>query len=212
MEPDHWIRVKEILAEALEQPSARREEFVRESCDADDALRRDVLKLLESHRRAGQTLSQPLFPLVLSEQPEQAPRFSPSMVLARRFRIIRLIARGGMGEVYEAEDMQLGVRVALKTIRPDIAADVRVLEMFKNEIQTARRVTHPNVWRIYDLAEHSEWSAGGDEEVTIFLTMELLAGKPLSENLKTHGPFSGEEALPLIGQLASALQAAHRAG
>ena len=212
MQSDHWARVKEIFTEALDQSPDAREAFAQRACGADGHLLNDVLKLLDGHSRANGTWSQPLFPLALDERPEQPPRFSPSMLVAQRFRIIRIIARGGMGEVYEAEDLQLGVRVALKTIRPEIAADERVLELFKNEIQTARRVTHPNVCRIYDLAQHSEPVAGQGDEVTIFLTMELLAGETLSERLKSHGPFSREEALPLIRQMAAALQAAHEAG
>jgi serine/threonine protein kinase len=208
----HWARVKEIFTRALDQSPGARGPFARDICGSDSRLLQDVLRLLESHSNASGTLSQPLLPLALAELPEQAPRFSPSMVVARRFRIIRLIARGGMGDVYEAEDLELRARVALKTIRPDIANDHRVLELFKNEIQTARRVTHPNVCRIYDLAQHSEPTASGTEEVTIFLTMELLAGETLSEYLKTHGPFSRDESLVLIRQLAAALQAAHEAG
>jgi serine/threonine protein kinase len=212
MESDHWAHVKEIFTEALGQPPDAREAYAHKACGEDGPLLQHVLKLLEGYSRANGTLSQPLFPLALDERPEQPPRFPPPMVVARRFRIIRLIARGGMGEVYEAEDLQLGVRVALKTIRPEIAADGRVLELFKNEIQTARRVTHPNVCRIYDFAQHSEPVAGQDDEITIFLTMELLTGETLAERLKSHGPFSREEALPLIRQMASALQAAHEAG
>src|SRR5713226_933892 len=172
METDRWARVKEIFTEALDQSPDAREAFVHGACGADGPLLQDVLKLLDGHSRANGTLSQPFFPLALGEQPEQPPRFAPSMLVAQRFRIIRLIARGGMGEVYEAEDLQLGVHGALKTIRPDIAADERVLDLFKNEIQTARRVTHPNVCRIYDLAQHIEQAPGGREQVTIFLTME----------------------------------------
>ncbi len=211
MEPDHWIRVKEILAEALDQTPAAQESFVRDACGADAEVLQSVLKLLHSHHRASGDLSQPLFPAAISEQADRMPRFLPSMVVGRRFQIIRLIARGGIGDIYEAEDEQLGLRVALKTIRPDIARDQRVLNLFKNEIQMARRVTHPNVCRIYDLAEHSE-SAGGSDAVTIFFTMELLAGETLTEYLKTHGPFSREDALPIIGNLAAALDAAHQAG
>lgn len=213
MESAHWARVKEIFTQALDQSPDNRDRFVHGVCGSDKALLQDVLKLMEGHTRASGTLSQPLFPLTLSEIAEQPPRFSPSMVVARRFRIVRLIARGGMGDIYEAEDLELRVRVALKTIRPDIAQDERVLELFKNEIQAARRVTHPNVCRIYDLAQHVEPATGkADGEATLFLTMELLAGVTLSEHLKTHGPFSLEEALPLIRQLALALQAAHEAG
>ncbi|MEO8100079.1 MAG: protein kinase [Acidobacteriota bacterium] len=212
MENNHWERAKEIFSQALDQSPQMREALVRAACGADDALFHDVVRLLDAQRRSSRTLSRPLMSLVLSGPTEEPPRFQAPTVVARRFQILGLIARGGMGDVYAAEDLQLGVRVALKTIRPEIAADQRVLELFKNEIQMARRVTHPNVCRIYDLAEHDEPTADGGNRITFFLTMELLAGETLSEHLKRHGPFSSEDALSIIGQLASALQAAHDAG
>ena len=80
------------------------------------------------------------------------PVFAPDDLLAGRYRIVRFIARGGMGEVYEAEDLELGERVALKTMRADVARTTeRAIERFKREIQLARKVTHPNVCRIFDL-------------------------------------------------------------
>jgi serine/threonine protein kinase len=117
-----------------------------------------------------------------------------------------------MGDVYGAEDLQLRTRVALKTIRPEIAEDQRVLDLFKNEIQMARLVTHPNVCRIYDLAEHDEPATNGTRRLTYFLTMELLTGETLADHLKRNGPLSSELALTIVGQLAAALQAAHDAG
>ena len=119
MHSDHWARVKEVFSDALEQPPEAREAFAREACGGEAGLLPDVLRLLHSHDRANQTLSQPLLPTALEELPEQPARFLPATVVAGRFVIARLIARGGMGKVYEAEDQQLGVHVALKTIRPD---------------------------------------------------------------------------------------------
>src|SRR5438132_10757898 len=80
---------------------------------------------------------------------ERAPELGPGTVLADRYRIVRFLARGGMGAVYEAEDRELGVTVALKTIRPDIAWAASAIERFKREIQLARAVTHPGVCRIF---------------------------------------------------------------
>lgn len=75
-------------------------------------------------------------------------------VLANRFRIVRFIGRGGMGDVYEAEDLELGERVALKTVRPEIAHLDGAIDRFRREIQLARKVTHPNVCRIFDVFRH----------------------------------------------------------
>ena len=128
-------------------------------------------------------------------------------VLAERYRITRFIARGGMGEVYEAEDLELHAPVALKMMRAEMAADPRAIERFKRETHLARRVTHPNVCRIFDVGFVP--SAGLRVP---FLTMELLAGETLSEWLSRIVRLTPEEALPLAGQLAAGLQAAHDAG
>jgi tetratricopeptide (TPR) repeat protein/tRNA A-37 threonylcarbamoyl transferase component Bud32 len=114
-----------------------------------------------------------------------------------------------MGEVYEAEDLELRERVALKTVRPEIAQDERAIERFKREIHLARKVTHPNVCRIFDLGHHQTPLGGGG---ITFLTMELLAGETLSEQLRRTGRLSTADAFPLVAQMASALAAAHSAG
>ncbi len=138
-----------------------------------------------------------------------APRFAPGTTLAGRYRLVRFIAAGGMGEVYAAEDLVLGATVALKTIRLDVAAHGQAMERFRRETLLARRVTHPNVCRIFDLGHHS--SAGLGPDVT-FLTMELLTGETLRERLLACGPLGAEEALPIVAQMAAGLTAAHRAG
>lgn len=129
-------------------------------------------------------------------------------VLARRYRITRFIASGGMGEVYEAEDLHLGVRVALKTIRAEGWVDPGAGERFKREVLLARQVTHPNVCRIFDLGVHEE----ANRPPLTFLTMELLEGETLAERVARRQRLSVDEALPLVEQMAEGLQAAHDAG
>jgi len=80
--------------------------------------------------------------------------FRAGDLVCDRFRVVRFIARGGMGELYEAEDLTLGERVALKTIRPEIAVHKRANQRFRREVQLARKVTHPNICRIFDLFDH----------------------------------------------------------
>ncbi|MFL6193622.1 MAG: tetratricopeptide repeat protein [Thermoanaerobaculia bacterium] len=135
--------------------------------------------------------------------PEE-PSFEPGETIAGRYRVVRFVARGGMGEVYEVDDLELRERVALKTVRSDVARDAIAVERFRREIQLARRVTHPNVCRIFDV--------GSSGEGTIFLTMELLAGETLAQRLRRAGPMAQEEALPVARQIAGALDAAHQAG
>src|SRR5262245_64825726 len=113
-----------------------------------------------------------------------------------------------MGEVYEAQDLDLNERVALKAIRAEIGDDELSRERFKREIQLARKVTHPNVCRTFDSVRHED----GARSDTVIVTMELLRGETLAERLKRTGTMAVDEALPLVDQMASALQAAHDAG
>ena len=143
-----------------------------------------------------------------STRPGGPHSFSPQDVVAGRYRIVRFVAKGGMGEVYLAEDFDLGVRVALKTVRPEVAAEPGVVERFKKEIQLARKVSHTNVCRTFDIGHHQ--AAGGVD--VLFLTMEYLEGETLSHCLESRGRFSPADALPVARQMAAALQAAHDAG
>jgi len=131
----------------------------------------------------------------------------PGDLLLGRFRVCRLLARGGMGEVYDVEDRALGTRVALKTLRASVLRHPAAPGQFRREVLLARRVTHPNVCRLF---EFYEVQADGHEPL-VFLTMELLEGVTLSEHLARRGTL-GDEALPLVRQLVAALGAAHREG
>ena len=202
MTPDRWQQLERIFSEALEREGVERDLFLKAACEGDPELYLEARRLLAGHERAAGFLSDPA--IALSGGDEPPPLFAPEQVIAGRFRIVRFIARGGMGEVYEAEDLTLATKVALKTIQPRITGDT-ALELFKQEILSARRVTHPNVCRIYDIAEHGH-------PAVMFLSMELLEGPTLSRHLKEHGPFPRSKALPLISQICAGLQAAHDAG
>ena len=129
---------------------------------------------------------------------EQSLELPKGALVAGRYRIERFVAQGGMGAVYEAEDLELKETVALKTIRPELAGDERAVERFKREIHLARRVTHPNVCRIFDIGFHSEQSgrvsSPGAGRI-IFLTMELVQGETLAERLRRVGRLTTDEAL-----------------
>lgn len=131
--------------------------------------------------------------------------FVPQQLIANRYRVIRFIAQGGMGEVYEVEDTELKERIALKTVRAVVADDQRAISRQRREVLLARRVTHENVCRIFDFGSELR----GDP--LTFLTMELLDGESLSERLK-RGRLSVADALPIATQMAAALDAAHRVG
>jgi len=98
---------------------------------------------------------------VFPEGAGQSPHtFQPDEVVAGRYRVIRFIARGGSGEVYEVEDFELRARVALKTLRPELADDDLLLARFRREINLSRRITHANVCRIFDLGFHPRRAGG----------------------------------------------------
>jgi len=114
--------------------------------------------------------------------------------LAGRFTVLRFIARGGMGAVYEASDVLLRTRVALKVIGGHLATDATATERFRREVLLARRVGHPNVCRVYELYE----ARTGRGASIHFLTMELLEGESLARRLARTGRMRTEEALPLV--------------
>ena len=141
------------------------------------------------------------------------PVFHTGDIVACRFRIVRYLAKGGMGELYEAEDLELRERVALKTILSHIAGDERSIQLFKREVHLARQVTHPNVCRIYDVFRHRYGSApDGPTGECVLLAMELLHGETLADKLRRDGQFSTAEILPVVRQMADGLTAAHRVG
>lgn len=142
----------------------------------------------------------------LPRKPSQS--LACGQMVAGRFEILRFINSGGMGEVYEAWDSDLRERIALKTIRPEIASSPSVIERFKREVKQARGISQVNVCRVYEVFAHTQ----GTGDRIWFLTMELLDGPTLSERLRQQGPFSVQQALELVEQMVSGLAAAHALG
>ncbi|MGA3209823.1 MAG: WD40 repeat domain-containing serine/threonine-protein kinase [Terriglobales bacterium] len=174
--------------------------------------RRTVDGGMPSEFSSGDGATLPLSPSQLENVSRESIPDSPTIpaeeVLAGRYQVIRVLGRGGMGEVYEAEDLELRTKVALKIIRPELAAQPGVLERFKREIQLARKVTHANVCRIFDLGYHVDSSG----RRLSFLTMELLHGETLADRIGRAGRLTTTEALPIVEQMAAGLQAAHAEG
>src|ERR1700736_388794 len=130
-------------------------------------------------------------------------QLEPGTILAERFEVLQLLGQGGMGAVYKARDIELERLVALKLIRPDLASHPEILRRFKQELILAREVTHRNVIRIFDL---------GQAQGIKFITMEYVEGRDLRGLLHEKGKMAPEEAVPIILQMAAALEAAHHAG
>ena len=144
-----------------------------------------------------------------SEAVEVRRCFEAEELVAGRFRIVRFLGEGAMGQVFEAEDLELVRRVALKTVHEGSAQ--AFFERFKREVALATRVTHRNVCRVFDVGRHRKvWPSGVITDL-VFLTMEVLEGETLRTRL-ARGRLGTEEALPLLAQIAAALDAAHQAG
>jgi tRNA A-37 threonylcarbamoyl transferase component Bud32 len=138
--------------------------------------------------------------------------FQPNQLLAGRFKVIRFVARGGMGEVYEAQDEELNERVAVKTARFENAQTTHEIERFRREIQLARKVTHPNVCRTFDVFRHGVASSGDTRSQILIVSMEFLSGQTLAQRIRDTGRLKTAEVLPLVEQVCAGLGAAHRVG
>lgn len=141
-----------------------------------------------------------------------ATAFQAGDLVAGRYSIRRFIARGGMGEVYEAADQLLGVRVALKTVVFEAANSARGIEQIRREVQLARAINHPGVCRVFDLGEDTVEGPDGRNVRRFFLTMEFLEGQTLGQCIRTEGRQDDSVLFPLARQLAEGLVAAHDAG
>ena len=211
--PQQWENVKALFEIALEKTPAERNSFLA-SAAQDPLVRSEVQRLLAHHVESGGLLSRAaLHATPYSTVSADNHAFSPGDVVSDRFRITRFLARGGMGEVYEAEDTELHERVALKSIRSELLHDARALDRFKREVHLARKVTHPNVCRIFELFRNPAGSSGDSSAGSVvFVAMELLEGQTLGEFLRSQLRVAIEDARPIALQMASGLGAAHAAG
>src|SRR5262245_19977648 len=130
-------------------------------------------------------------------------RFATGTMLTERYRIVSLVGRGGMGEVYKAEDLKLKQIVALKFLPDAIATDGGALARFHSEVRITRQISHPNVCRVYDI---------GEVDGHTFLSMELIDGEDLSSLLRRIGRLPGDKAVEIARQICAGLAAGHDKG
>jgi eukaryotic-like serine/threonine-protein kinase len=140
--------------------------------------------------------------------PSQLTTFHDGSIVANRYRIESFIGKGGMGEVYAAEDRLTRRRVALKTVLCTAADDPRAIRTLLGEVANAQRVAHPHVFKIYDLHEHREPGHG----LTPFFTMEFIEGESLGKRLRRDGTLPIDESRRIARQLLAGLGAAHDKG
>ncbi|MDH3227530.1 MAG: serine/threonine protein kinase, partial [Thermoleophilia bacterium] len=225
-----WRRIAAALDELLELPEAERPARLAALCEDDVELRSEIEALLALERREGllDAAAEDYLATLLQEaeaerqavperparssgsaahDSESAPsydaRFLPGTLLAGRYRIVNRLGRGGMGEVFRADDLKLGQAVALKFLSAELAASEDLKARFLREIKLARQVAHPNVCRVFDV---------GESEGLLFLSMEFVAGEDLASLLKRIGRLPREKAAQIAQQLCAGLAAAHAEG
>jgi len=196
-------RVKEIFNEAVGLPPDERPAFLDAACGADDALRRRVERLLRALDEAGPFLASPTQTSHGGPSAAETEPLRPGRTLGTRYRIVALAGRGGMGEVYRAEDLTLGQTVALKLLPETVGRDAGRLARLREEVRVARQVSHPNVCRVYDI---------GEADGRHFLSMEWIEGEDLASILRASGRLPADRALWIAGQISAGLAAAHESG
>jgi len=200
---ERWRRLQDLFDNVMQSPPEERDSRLQEveSELRDDALFRELRRLV-LHAEPESGFLDPIPGAETVARLVRTEGIQPGTLVEGRFEILRPLGRGGMGEVFEAQDRVLRERVAIKTIGPELARDAKLIERFHREVRVARRVTHPNICRIHDFGEH---------EGTPFLSMELLEGETLAKRLE-RGPLSSKEWDSVARQLFEALRAAHAAG
>ena len=233
MKRDRWRRIDELFEAALEREGAERAAFLDRACVGDVSLRREVEKMLGFDRQVEDFMETPVFAAaarlitgqaetLLSDSAdiEKNPsasrsqslfasgsiddaRFIPGDVLVERYRIVGLLGRGGMGEVYRADDLKLKQPVALKFLPESLSMNGAALSRFYQEVSVARQISHRHVCRVYDISEYDGLH---------FLTMEYVRGEELASLLKRIGRLPQDKALETARQVAAGLAAIHDKG
>lgn len=209
MNPELWRRLKPLYEVALEQPKERRAEFIVEVCGDDSELRAELTKLVEASERSTLALPEPILD-IRNLMTFSEPPLADGTVLDDQFRIVRHLGSGGMGDVYEAVDLQLeSGRIAVKVIRSDLARNPLILARFREEVKLARKVTGPNICRVHEL--HVPLP-GSNCPCVAFLTMEFLEGVTLASRIAPDNPLPVKDASSIALQICEALQVIHDAG
>lgn len=214
MAPERLLRIRAVYEAAVETPAAGRQALLENECQGDEELLQEVEQLLAAREHLPEWLSGPLLGAVIAGLLEGRPtvthpvpagqvHFPPGAVLAQRYRIVHFLGRGGMGAVFRADDLLLDQPVALKFLPAGATASTSALSRFRNEVRTARQVSHSNVCRVYDI---------GEAEGLTYLSMEYVDGEDLASLLRRIGKLPQDKGLQVARQLCAGLGAAHDKG
>jgi serine/threonine protein kinase/Tol biopolymer transport system component len=201
MTPERWQQVKEIFNSALNYRPEDRGPFILRACSGDENLRSEVESLIASHEQSGSFIDKPAFEAAASMLAGERAELSPGQSIAS-YEVISFISRGGMGEVYLAEDKRLGRKVALKLLPASFTTNDDRLRRFEQEARAASALNHPNIITIYEIRQ------AADSHV---IATEFVEGETLRHRL-SRWPLTLSEALNVAIQVADALSAAHKAG
>lgn len=200
MEISRWETIESLFNETLRLPNADREGFLETACQGDATLRQEIVSLLREVDRPDEFLSQSTFTLGAKLLGATSPEAVQGQKLGN-YTILKTLGRGGMGDVFLAEDNTLKRLVALKLLPGSPLGNTDSALRFRQEARAASAISHPNIGHIY------EFGHVDDRE---YLVMEYVEGKTLRELLKK-GPLEVERAIDITMQIAQALQAAHQA-
>jgi serine/threonine protein kinase len=205
MDAKRWGQIKEVYDRALDLRGDEREGVLAEACGGDADLRREVESLLAAHDDAGTFLQSPAVEVAARKIVANEACPPATQLIGRElanYKIISLLGRGGMGEVYLAEDKRLRRKVALKLLPVQFTNDTERVRRFEREAAAASAINHPNIVTIHEI---------GQIEQIHYLVTELVAGETLRQRL-TQGRVEVMAALEVGAQVASALEVAHEAG
>lgn len=201
MTPERWRQVKEIFDSAIKYRPEHRDVFLSEACSGDEDLRSEVESLIVSHEKEGSFIDEPAYYAAAKSLVNEKPEL-PSGYSIRNYEILSFISRGGMGEVYLAQDKRLNRKVALKLLPDAFTRDNDRLRRFEQEARAASALNHPNIITIYEIFQ---------TDSTHVIATEFVEGETLRQRLG-RSSFSLHDALNIAIQIADALAAAHKAG
>jgi len=198
---DRWQQINQLFHSALAHERDQRAAFLVQACAGDEALRAEVESLVASHEQAESFIERPAADVAAELLAGGQNRLGAGQQLGH-YTITDLLGAGGMGEVYLAEDLRLGRRIALKLLPAQFTVDGERVRRFEQEARAASALNHPNIVTIYEI---------GRENSTHFIATEFIDGETLRASL-SRSRLSLREALDMAIQVASAISAAHKAG